>query len=84
MEYLRYKDVFTDENAPSTYYANKDYFTVTAYVIRHDSGRKYQIAVTRVTTKGQDFLYRYLKKNIEEYSKFDKGFKKRTEVSANA
>lgn len=43
------------------------------YVVR--SGKKYQIAVTRVSTTGQNFLYRYLTKHIDEYSEFDKDFK---------
>lgn len=84
MQYLRYKNVFNEDNSPSTYYATKDYFEVKTFTYVTKNNRKYQVAVTKVTSNGQDFLYRYLKKNIDEYSRFDKGFKKRLlEVSAN-
>lgn len=85
MSYLRYKNVFNEDNSPSTYYAMKEYFEVKTFTYITKNNKKYQVAVTTVTPNGQDFLYRYLKKNIEEYSKFDKGFKKRVlEVSTNA
>lgn len=68
MEFLRYKEVFNQDNSPSSYYANKGYFEVKNFTYVVKSGKKYQIAVTRVTTIGQDFLYRYLTKYIDEYS----------------
>lgn len=84
MKYLRYKNIFNQDNSPSSYYYNKEYFVVTTFTIVKKSNKKYQMATTRVTTKGQDFLYRFLKKNIDEYSTFDKNFKdKILEVSAN-
>ena len=75
MEFLRYKEVFNQDNSPSSYYANKGYFEVKNFTYVVKSGKKYQIAVTRVSTTGQDFLYRYLTKYIDEYSEFDKDFK---------
>jgi phage antirepressor YoqD-like protein len=85
MAYLRFKSVFNNDNSPSQYYSDKDYFHVKNYVIIRKSGKKFQVAITTVTASGQDFLYRFLKKNIDEYIKYDKGFKKRLrEVSANA
>ena len=77
MEFLRYKEVFNQDNSPSSYYANKGYFEVKNFTYVVKSGKKYQIAVTRVSTTGQDFLYRYLTKHIDEYSEFDKDFKNR-------
>ena len=85
MSYLRYKNVFNEDNSPSTYYAMKEYFEVKTFTYVTRNNKKYQVAVTTVTPNGQDFLYRYLMKNIDEYSKFDKGFKNRLlEVQANA
>ena len=84
MKYLRNKNVFNDDNSPSAYYSTMKYFEVKnyTYITKHD--KKYQVAISRVTPKGQDFLYRYLKKNIDEYSKYDKKFKEYlSEVSAN-
>ena len=75
MEFLRHKEVFNQDNSPSSYYANRGYFEVKNFTYVVKSGKKYQIAVTRVTSKGQDFLYRYLTKYIDEYSEFDKDFK---------
>lgn len=75
MEFLRYKEVFNQDNSPSSYYANKGYFEVKNFTYVVKSGKKYQIAVTRVSATGQDFLYRYLTKYIDEYSKFDRDFK---------
>ena len=75
MEFLRYKEVFNYDNSPSSYYANKGYFEVKNFTYVVKSGKKYQIAVTRVSATGQDFLYRYLTKHIDEYSEFDKDFK---------
>lgn len=75
MEFLRHKEVFNQDNSPSSYYSNKGYFEVKNFTYVVKSGKKYQVAVTRVTTKGQDFLYRYLTKYIEEYSKYDVDFK---------
>lgn len=75
MEFLRHKEVFNQNNSPSSYYANRGYFEVKNFTYVVKSGKKYQIAVTRVTSKGQDFLYRYLTKYIDEYSEFDKDFK---------
>jgi phage antirepressor YoqD-like protein len=84
MEYLRYRNVFNEDNSPSDYYATKGYFEVKSYTILKKSGKRYQVAVTRVSPSGQNFLYRYLKKNIDEYCKYDKNFKKRLqEVVAN-
>lgn len=82
MEFLRYKEVFNQDNSPSSYYANRGYFEVKNFTYVVKSGNKYQIAVTRVTTKGQDFLYRYLTKYIDEYSNYDVDFKnKMSEVN---
>ena len=75
MEFLRHKEVFNQDNSPSSYYANRGYFEVKNFTYVVKSGKKYQIAVTRVTPKGQDFLYRYLTKYIEEYSEYDVDFK---------
>lgn len=77
MEFLRYKKVFNQDNSPASYYANKGYFEVKnyTYLTRHD--QKFQIAVTRTTPKGQDFLYRYLKKHIDEYLSYDPDFEAR-------
>lgn len=75
MEFLRYKEVFNQDNSPSSYYSNKGYFEVKNFTYVVKSGKKYQVAVTRVTTKGQDFLYRYLTKYIEEYSEYDTDYK---------
>lgn len=75
MEFLRHKEVFNQDNSPASYYANKGYFEVKNFTYVVKSGKKYQIAVTRVTTKGQDFLYRYLTKYIDEYSEYDVDFK---------
>lgn len=75
MKFLRYKEVFNQDNSPSSYYANKGYFEVKNFTYVVKSGKKYQIAVTRVSATGQSFLYRYLTKYIDEYSKFDKDFK---------
>ncbi len=75
MEFLRHKEVFNQDNSPSSYYANRGYFEVKNFTYVVKSGKKYQIAVTRVTPKGQDFLYRYLTKYIDEYLIFDADFK---------
>ena len=75
MEFLRHKEVFNQDNSPASYYANRGYFEVKNFTYVVKSGKKYQIAITRVTTKGQDFLYRYLKKYIDEYSEYDVDFK---------
>lgn len=75
MEFLRYKEVFNQDNSPSSYYANKGYFEVKNFTYVVKSGKKYQIAVTRVSATGQDFLYRYLTKHINEYSEYDVDFK---------
>lgn len=84
MQYLRYKNVFNDDNSPSTYYATKEYFEVKTFTYVTRNNKKYQVAVTTVTSNGQDFLYRFLTKNIEEYSKFDKKFKARIQEVQNA
>lgn len=76
MEFLRFKEVFNQDNSPSSYYANRGYFEVKNFTYVVKSGKKYQIAVTRVSASGQDFLYRYLNKHIDEYSDFDTDFKK--------
>lgn len=75
MKFLRHKEVFNQDNSPASYYANRGYFEVKNFTYVVKSGKKYQIAVTRVTTKGQDFLYRFLTKYIDEYSKYDIDFK---------
>lgn len=84
MQYLRYKNVFNEDNSPSTYYATKEYFEVKTFTYVTRNNKKYQVAVTTVTPNGQDFLYRFLTKNIEEYSKFDKKFKARIQEVQNA
>lgn len=86
MEFLRYMKVFNQDNSPSDYYADKEYFVVKNYVIVKINDKKYNIAVTWVTPKGQDFLYKYLKKNKDIYAMFDKKYFKRIgegEVQAN-
>lgn len=75
MEFLRHKEVFNQDNSPSQYYSNRGYFEVKSFTYVVKSGKKYQVAVTRVTAKGQDFLYRYLTKYIDEYSNYDVDFK---------
>lgn len=80
MEFLRYKNVFNQDNSPSSYYANKGYFEVKSFTVVTKRNKKFQIAITRVTSTGQDFLYRYLKKHKDEYIKYDKEFCKRVEV----
>lgn len=78
LEFLRYKKVLNQDNSPSSYYSNKDYFEVKGYSILTKDGKKFQLAITRVTTKGQDFLYKYIKKYIDDYMKFDDKFNKDT------
>jgi phage antirepressor YoqD-like protein len=75
MMFLRHMGVFNQDNSPSNYYANKEYFEVKTYTVVTKENKKYQVATTRVTTTGQDFLFRFLKKNVEEYCIFDKKFK---------
>jgi phage antirepressor YoqD-like protein len=83
MEFLRYQKVLNQDNSPSSYYSDKDYFQVKNYTVVTKDDRKYQIAITRVTTKGQDFLYRYIKKYEDIYSTFDNKYKKNSqEVNA--
>lgn len=85
MDFLRHKKVLNQDNSPTSYYANKAYFEVKNFTYIVKSGKKYQIAVTRVTTKGQDFLYRYLTKYIDEYSEYDIDYKtKLSEVQGYA
>lgn len=83
MEFLRHKEVFNQDNSPSSYYANRGYFEVKNFTYVVKSGKKYQIAVTRVTPKGQDFLYRYLTKYMDEYLEFDKDFKNKVSEVQN-
>lgn len=75
MEFLRAMKVFNQDNSPASYYSNKEYFEVKNFTYVVQDGKKYQIAITRVTSKGQDFLYRYLTKHIDEYVQYDKDFK---------
>lgn len=75
MEFLRCKEVLNQDNSPASYYANRGYFEVKNFTYVVKSGKKYQIAVTRVTARGQDFLYRYLTKYMDEYSEYDKDFR---------
>lgn len=75
MEFLRAMKVFNQDNSPASYYSNKEYFEVKNFTYVVQDGKKYQIAITRVTSKGQDFLYRYLTKYVDEYSRYDKNFK---------
>jgi phage antirepressor YoqD-like protein len=83
MQFLRDMNVFNQDNSPASYYSNQDYFEVKSYTYVVKGGRKYQIAITRVTAKGQDFLYRYLTKYIDEYYKYDSDFKNKiSEVTA--
>lgn len=74
MSFLRYKNVFNADNTPRSYYANKGYFEVKTFTYVRKNGKLYQVAITQVTPRGQNFLYRYLKKHIDEYSKFDCNF----------
>ncbi len=83
MQFLRDMNVFNQDNSPASYYSNQDYFEVKSYTYIVKGGRKYQIAITRVTAKGQDFLYRYLTKHVDEYCKYDSDFKNKiSEVTA--
>ena len=75
MEFLRAMKVFNQDNSPASYYSNKEYFEVKNFTYVVQDAKKYQIAITRVTSKGQDFLYRYLTKYVDEYSRYDKDFK---------
>jgi len=89
MEFLRYMKVFNQDNSPSEQYASKEYFVVKNYVIVKKNDKKYSVAVTYVTPKGQDFLYKYLNKHSDIYVKFDKKYLSRInsgkqEVRANA
>ena len=83
MEFLRHKEVFNQDNSPSSYYANRGYFEVKSFTYVVKSGKKYQVAVTRVTPKGQDFLYRYLTKYIDEYSEYDVDYKNKVSEVQN-
>ncbi len=56
MEFLRHKEVFNQDNSPASYYANRGYFEVKNFTYVVKSEKKYQIAVTWVTPKGQDFF----------------------------
>ena len=86
MEFLRYTKVFNQDNSPSEQYASKEYFVVKNYVILRKDDKKYSVAVTSVTPKGEDFLFKYLKKNKDIYAKFDNKYLKRIceyEVQSN-
>lgn len=74
MGFLRYKDVLNEDNSPSSYYTRMGYFTVKTYIYEKSDEDKIQAVTTRVTTKGMDFLYRYLKKHYVEYKLFDNDF----------
>jgi phage antirepressor YoqD-like protein len=88
MQFLRYMKVFNQDNSPSEKYSSVGYFEVKNFVILRKNDKKYSIAITYVTPKGQDFLFRYLKKHKDIYAKFDKKYMNRIsstlEVSANA
>jgi phage antirepressor YoqD-like protein len=85
MAFLRYMKIFNQDNSPSEQYSSKEYFVVKNYVIVRKDNKKYSVAITYVTPKGQDFLFRYLKKHKDIYAKFDKKYLNRiSEVSANA
>jgi phage antirepressor YoqD-like protein len=87
MEFFRYMKVFNQDNSPSEQYASKEYFVVKNFVMIKRNNKKISIAVTCATPKGQDFVYKYLKKHKDIYAKFDKKYLDRIgegEVSANA
>jgi len=85
MQFLRYMKVFNQDNSPSEKYSSMGYFEVKNYVVIRKNDKKYSVAVTYVTPKGQDFLFRHLTKNKNIYSKFDKKYLSRvSEVSVNA
>lgn len=85
MQFLRYVKIFNQDNSPSEKYSSLGYFEVKNYVVLRKNNKKYSVAVTYVTPKGQDFLFRYLKKNNDIYAKFDKKYLNRiSEVQANA
>lgn len=84
MSFLRYMKVFNQDNSPSSYYADKEYFVVKSMTVVTKYGKKFNVSTTTVTPKGQDFLYRFLKKNKDTYAKFDNKYLSRLEVSANA
>ena len=85
MQFLRYMKIFNQDNSPSEQYSSKEYFVVKNYVIVRKNNSKYSVAVTYVTPKGQDFLFRYLKKHKDIYAKFDNKYLNRiSEVTTNA
>ena len=71
MEFLRYKNVLNQDNSPSSYYADREYFRVKSMTILTKGGRKFNVCITTITPKGQDFLYKYLKKYQNDYCNFD-------------
>lgn len=84
MDFLRKKDILNQDNSPSQYCLDRKYFEVKTYTYVVKGGNKYQLAITRITTKGQDFLFRYLSKHLDEYSVFDPDYKSKiSEVHEN-
>lgn len=75
MSFLRDKGVLNQDNSPASYVANRGYFEVKNFTYKTKDGKQRQVAITRVTAKGQNFLYRYLAKYINEYSCYDKEYK---------
>jgi phage antirepressor YoqD-like protein len=85
MEFLRYMKVLNQDNSPSEKYSTMGYFEIKNYVILRRNNKKYSVAITYITPKGQDFLFRYLKKYKDIYANFDKKYLNRVlEVSVNA
>lgn len=74
MSFLRDKGILNQDNSPASYVANRGYFEVKNFTYKTKDGKQRQVAITRVTAKGQNFLYRYLAKYIDEYSCYDKEY----------
>lgn len=84
MNFLRCKDILNQDNSPSQYCLDRKYFEVKTYTYVVKNGNKYQLAITRITAKGQDFLYRYLTRHIDQYCEFDPDYKSKiSEVHKN-
>lgn len=84
MEFLRDMKVLNQDNSPSSTCVKNNYFSVKCYVVKTKDDKKYTVAVSRTTNKGKDFLYKFLRKHTDLYSKYDVLFKERLqEVSVN-
>ncbi|WP_143322677.1 phage antirepressor KilAC domain-containing protein [Clostridium sp. HBUAS56010] len=77
MAFLRNKGILNQDNSPSQYCLDRKYFEVKTYTYVVKGGNKYQLAITRITSKGQDYMYRFLTKYIDEYCGYDPDYKSR-------